>query len=52
MTTVTKDINEESEKIIKVKKLVKKRVEKLDSKVLIPTPLSKGELWKKLECSE
>ena len=51
MTTVTNDINEESEKIIKVKKLVKKRVEKLDSKILIPTPLSKGELWKKLEFS-
>ena len=48
MATVEKDIKEESEKISKVKKLVKKRAAELEDKALVETPLSKGTLWKEL----
>ena len=42
MATVVKDITEESEKIIKVKKIVRKRAQKLEEKDLIQTPIAKG----------
>lgn len=42
MATVKKDITEVSEKIIKVKKLVKKRAERLKEKELLQTPISEG----------
>ena len=46
MATVEKEIKEESEKISKVKKLVKKRAEELEDKALVPTPISDGTSWK------
>lgn len=49
MATVEKDIKEESEKIKAVKRIVKKRVDELEMKDLIPTPLSDGPSWKDLE---
>ena len=48
MATVEKDIKEESEKISKVKKLVKKRAEELEDRVLVQTSLSEGTSWKEL----
>ena len=51
MATVEKDIREESEKIIKVKKLVKKRAEELEDTDLVETPISEGPSWKDLEFS-
>lgn len=48
MATVEKEIKEESEKISKVKKLVKKRAEELEDKALVPTPISEGISWKEL----
>lgn len=48
MATVEKDIREESEKISKVKKLVKKRAEELEDKALVQTSLSEGLSWKDL----
>ena len=51
MATVDKDINEVSDKITKVKHLVKKRVEKLEYKELEETPISEGACWKDLEFS-
>lgn len=51
MATVDRDINEVSDKITKVKHLVKKRVEKLESKELEETPISNGACWKDLEFS-
>lgn len=49
MATVDKDINEQSKKIEKVKKIVKKRVENLEDKDLIQTDISDGPLWKDLK---
>lgn len=46
MATVDKDIKEVSDKITKVKRIVKKRVEELDYKEIKETPLSNGESWK------
>ena len=51
MATVEKDINEVSGKIIKVKRLVKKRVEKLEYKDIPETPLADGVVWKELQFS-
>ncbi len=51
MATVTKDIQEESEKITKVKRIIKKRTENLEKKDIQPTPLSKGTSWKELPFS-
>ena len=51
MATVEKDIKEVSDKITKVKHLVKKRVENLEYKELEETPLSDGTCWKDLEFS-
>ena len=48
MTTVKKDIEEVSDKINKVKKLVKKRVASLKYKDIPETPVSDGVLWKDL----
>ena len=48
MATVEKDIKEESEKITKVKKLVKKRAEELEDKAPEQTPISDGPSWKDL----
>ena len=49
MATVEKDIKEDSEKISKVKRLVKKRAEELEGKELLQTPISKGVSWKELK---
>ena len=51
MATVEKDINEVSDKIAKVKRLVKKRVDNLEYKEIAETPISDGENWKDLEFS-
>ena len=48
MATVKKDITEVSDKIIKVKKIVKKRAERLKEKELLQTPISEGVSWKDL----
>lgn len=43
MATVKKDINEESDQIKAVRKIVKKKAASLDDdKVIIPTPISDG----------
>ena len=51
MATVKKDITEVSDKIIKVKKIVKKRAERLKEKELLQTPISEGVSWKDLKFS-
>lgn len=51
MATVKKDIEEVSDKIIKVKKLVKKRVASLKYKDIPETPLSEGTPWKDISFS-
>lgn len=48
MATVKKDITEVSEKISNVKRIVKKRAEKLEIKDLLQTPISNGKSWKEL----
>ncbi|WP_276865222.1 DNA cytosine methyltransferase [Mediterranea massiliensis] len=48
MATVKKDINEVSDKITTVKRIVKKRAEKLEIKDLPQTPVSSGKSWKEL----
>jgi DNA (cytosine-5)-methyltransferase 1 len=49
MATVKKDIEEVSEKINQVKKIVRKRVATLESKEIPATPLSEGESWKEMQ---
>lgn len=51
MTVVTKDIAEISDKIIKVRKLVKTRIEELEYKEIPQTPISNGASWKDMEFS-
>ena len=52
MATVKKDINEESDQIKAVRKIVKKKAASLDDdKVIIPTPISDGPSWKELDFS-
>ena len=51
MATVEKDINEVSQKITKVKRLVKKRVEELEYKDLEETPIAEDVCWKDIEFS-
>ena len=51
MATVTKDIQEESEKITKVKRIIKKRTENLEKKDIQPTSLAKCTSWKELPFS-
>lgn len=51
MTTVKKDINEDSEKITKVKRIVKKRIDELECKDLKQTSLSEGVSWKDMTFS-
>lgn len=51
MATVKKDIEEISDKISKVKNIVKKRVNKVGEKELIETGISTGEIWKNLNFS-
>ena len=51
MTTVKKDIEEVSEKINNVKKLVRKRVASLEYKDIPETPISQGTPWKDLSFS-
>ena len=46
MATVKKDINEVSDKITKVKSIVKKRIDELEYKEIVQTPLSDGACWK------
>ena len=45
MATVDKDINEVSDKITHVRKIVRKRKEIIEDKVLVPTPLSEEGSW-------
>lgn len=51
MTTVKKDINEDSEKITKVKRIVKKRIDELECKDLKQTSLAEGVSWKDMTFS-
>ncbi len=51
MATVKKDIEEVSDKINNVKKLVRKRVASLEFKDIPETPLSEGALWKDISFS-
>ena len=51
MTTVNKEINEVSDKIKHVRKIVSKRKEKVEDKVLIPTPISEDSLWREFPIS-
>ena len=51
MTTVKENITEVSDKITKVKKLVKKRAKRLKEKELLQTPMSEGVSWKNLNFS-
>lgn len=51
MATIIKDIQEESDKITKVKRIIKNRSEKLEKKNILPTPLSEGVSWKELPFS-
>lgn len=51
MVSVKKDIEEVSDKINKVKKLIRKRVASLEYKDIPETPLSEGVLWKDLSFS-
>lgn len=51
MTVVAKDIAEISDKIIKVRKLVKTRIEELEYKEIPQTPISNGVSWKDMEFS-
>jgi len=46
MATVEKDINETSQKITKVKRIVKKRIEELEYKDLEETPIAEDVCWK------
>ena len=53
MATVKKDINESSEKIDKVKRIIKDRALALEYKKQIPqTPITDSELWKDLAFSQ
>ena len=49
MATVEKDINEVSDKINKVKRLVKKRVADLKYRSIPETPVTDGPSWKDLQ---
>ena len=51
MATIIKDIQEESDKITKVKRIIKNRSEKLEKKNILPTPLSEDVSWKELPFS-
>lgn len=49
MATVEKDINETTDRIVKVKKLIKKKSETIEHKELIQTEISEGVSWKDLD---
>ena len=49
MPSVKKDIQETNNKISTVKKIIKKRVEALEDRVVLQTPISNGENWKTLK---
>lgn len=51
MATVENEINESNKKIARVKKIIKKRVEKLEQKDIPQTPISDGQCWKDLQFS-
>ena len=51
MATVKKDINEVSDKITKVKRIVKKRIDELEYKEIEQTPLADGVSWKDIQLS-
>lgn len=51
MATVEKDINETSDKIVKIKSLIKKKSETLVHKELIQSDISNGISWKDLDFS-
>lgn len=51
MATIIKDIQEESDKITKVKRILQNRSEKLEKKKILPTPLSEDVSWKELPFS-
>ena len=49
MATVEKDINETTDRIVKIKKLIKKKSETIEHKELIQTEISEGVSWKDLD---
>ena len=51
MATVEKDIKELSDKIKKARKIIKKKSENLDDRIITPTPLSNGTSWRNLDFS-
>lgn len=51
MATVKKDINEVSDKITKVKRIVKKRIDELEYKEIEQTPLADVVCWKDIQLS-
>ena len=51
MATVEKDINEISDKIVKVKKIIKTKSESIQDKKTLPSGISDGIPWKELEFS-
>lgn len=51
MATVKKDINEVSDKITKVKRIVKKRIDELEYKEIEQTPLADGVCWRDIQLS-
>lgn len=51
MATVKKDIEEKTKKISQVRKIIKKKSEKLEQRELKEAPLSTGTCWKDLEFS-
>lgn len=51
MATVKKDINEVSDKITKVKRIVKKRIDELEYKEIEQTHLADGVSWKDIQLS-
>lgn len=49
MATVEKDINETTDRIVKVKKLIKKKSETIEHKELMQSEISEGVSWKDLD---
>ena len=48
MATVEKDIKEQSAKISKARRVIKKKADNLDDRIITPTPLAEGTSWRDL----
>lgn len=48
MATVEQDIKEQSAKIAKARKIIKKKADNLDDRIITPTPLAEGISWRDL----